>query len=210
VIRPVTVTLVGLCLGFSVLGFSEIRSQAEFGLLAAATLALGWCVDMTLTPALCSGVRVVTLWDVLTLDLGHDPAREIPLFAGLTNQQMRVFVLLASVRTLRDGAVLFREGEPARHAYLVLDGTLRCSLERPEGRVPMGDMARGATVGEIGLFAMRRSTDVVAATDVRLVRFDGDDLERLRARSPRTAALLYRNLNRIQSERQLETTSLVR
>jgi predicted RND superfamily exporter protein len=210
VIRPVTVTLFGLCLGFSVLGFSEIRSQAEFGLLAAATLALGWCVDVTLTPALCSGVRVVTLWDVLTLDLGHDPAREIPLFAGFTNQQMRIFVLLASVRTLRDGELLFREGEPARHAYLVLDGVLRCSVERPEGRVPMGEMTRGATVGEIGLFALQRSIDVVASTGVRLVRFDGDDLERLRARSPRIAALLYRNLNRIQSERQLETTSLVR
>ena len=65
-------------------------------------------------------------------------------------------------------------------------------------------------MGEIGLFAMQRSTDVTALRDTRLVRFDGTDLERLRERSPRTAALLYRNLNRIQSERQLETTSRVR
>jgi CRP-like cAMP-binding protein len=155
-------------------------------------------------------VRVVTLWDVLTLDLGHDPAREIPLFEGLTSQQMRIFVLLASMRSLRKGEVLFREGEPARHAYLVLDGRLSCSLDRPEGRVPLGTMERGATVGEIGLFALRRSNDVEAESDVRLVRFDGGDLERLRQRSPRTAALLYRNLNRIQSERLLETTSRVR
>ena len=133
VIRPITVTLFGLCLGFSVLGFSEIRSQAEFGLLAAATLALGWVVDVTLTPALCSGVRVVTLWDVLTLDLGHDPAREIPLFEGMRPQQMRIFVLLASVRTLRAGELLFREGEPARHGYLVLDGELHSSMARSEG-----------------------------------------------------------------------------
>lgn len=210
VIRPVTLTLIGLCLGFAVLGTSELRSQAQFGLLAAATLAVGWCVDMALTPALCSGVRVVTLWDVLTLDLGTDPAREIPLFADMTRRQMRVVVLIASVRELRAGEVLFREGEPAQHGYLVLDGSLEGSVERDDGRVVLGEMGRGAMAGEIGLFAQRRSGDVRALVATRLVRFDGDDLEHLRRRSPRTAALLYRNLNRIQSERQLDTTRRVR
>ena len=210
VIRPITFTLVGLCLGFSVLGFSELRSQAEFGLLAAGTLAIGWVVDMTLTPALCAGVRVVTLWEVLTLDLGSDPAREIPLFAGMNRQQMRIFVLLASPRTLAAGELLFREGDAARHAYLVLDGRLETSVERDGERVALEPIQRGDTTGEIGLFAMRRSADVRALAPTRLVRFDGADLERLRLRSPRTAALLYRNLNRIQSERQLATTIRVR
>ncbi|MCU0667726.1 MAG: MMPL family transporter [Myxococcota bacterium] len=210
VIRPITFTLVGLCLGFSVLGFSELRSQAEFGLLAAATLAVGWVVDMTLTPALCAGVRVVTLWDVLTLDLGADPAREIPLFAGMSRQQMRIFVLLASPRTLAAGELLFREGDPARHGYLVLEGRLETSVDRDGERIVLEPIERGDTTGEIGLFAMRRSADVRALAPTRLVRFDGEDLERLRLRSPRTAALLYRNLNRIQSERQLVTSVRVR
>jgi predicted RND superfamily exporter protein len=209
-IRPVTFTLLGLCLGFGVLGLSDLRSQAAFGLLAAATLAVGWLVDMTVTPALCAGVRVVTLWDVLTLDLGRDPARTIPLFAGLSPQQMRIFVLLASVRRLREGEVLFRAGEPARHAYLVLDGRLEAYVARDGERIVLEVMERGDTAGEIGLFALQHSTDVVALADARLVRFDGDDLERVRRRSPRTAALLYRNLNRIQSARHLANTSRVR
>ena len=210
VIRPVTFTLAGLCFGFAVLGLSALRSQAQFGLLAAATLAVGWCVDMALTPALCAGVRVVTLWDVLTLDLGSDPAREIPLFADMTRAQMRIVVLLASVRRLGAGELLFREGEPAQHGYLVLDGRLEASVARDGGRIALPEIGRGDTAGEIGLFRMRRSADVRAITDTRLVRFDGEDLERLRRRSPRTAALLYRNLNRIQSERQVETTRMVR
>jgi CRP-like cAMP-binding protein len=193
-----------------VLGFSALRSQAEFGLLAAATLAVGWLVDMTLTPALCAGVRVVTLWDVLTLDLGSDPAREIPLFAGMNRQQMRIFVLLATPRTLAAGELLFREGDAARHAYLVLDGRLETSVERDGARVDLEPIQRGETTGEIGLFALRRSADVRAVAPTRLVRFDGEDLERVRQRSPRTAALLYRNLNRIQSERQLATAIRVR
>src|SRR5690606_41327543 len=70
--RSSDLTLLGLCAGFAVLGFSELRSQAQFGLLAAATLAFGCVADLTVTPALCAGVRVVSLWEVLSLDLGAD------------------------------------------------------------------------------------------------------------------------------------------
>jgi predicted RND superfamily exporter protein len=207
VLRPITFTLLGLCLGFSVLAFSELRSQAQFGLLAAATLALGWVADVTVTPALCAGVRVVTLWEVLTLDLGADPQREIPLFAGMSRRQARIFALVATVRRLAAGELLMRAGDAAQHAYLVLDGRLRASREG--GAVALFEYGRGDVVGEIGLFSARRAADVHVIEDARLVRFDVDDLERLRRRYPRTAALVYRNLNRVQSRRMLEAASRV-
>ena len=34
-------------------GASALQNQAEFGLLGAATLAIAWLVDVTVTPALC-------------------------------------------------------------------------------------------------------------------------------------------------------------
>lgn len=52
VIRPVTFTTVGLVLGFTTLLSGELHSQAEFGLLAAATIAIAWLLDITFTPAL--------------------------------------------------------------------------------------------------------------------------------------------------------------
>lgn len=207
VLRPVTFTLVGLCLGFAVLAFSELRSQAQFGLLAAATLALGWVADVTVTPALCAGVRVVTLWEVLTLDLGADPQHQIPLFDGMSRRQARIFVLMATVRRLGAGELLMRAGDEGRHAYVVLEGRL-CAT-RESGAVALFEYGRGDVVGEIGLFSTRRAADVHALEDVRLVRFDGSDLERLRRRYPRTAALVYRNLNRVQPQRMLATASRV-
>jgi len=207
VLRPVTFTLLGLCLGFSVLAFSELRSQAQFGLLAAATLALGWAADVTVTPALCAGVRVVTLWDVLTLDLGADPQHQIPLFDGMSRRQARIFALVATVRRLAAGELLMRAGDAAQHAYVVLDGRLRAS--RDGGAVALFEYGRGDVVGEIGLFSARRAADVHVVEDARLVRFDVGDLERLRRRYPRTAALVYRNLNRVQSRRMLEAASRV-
>jgi len=52
VIRPVTLTTVGLALGFATLLSGELHSQAEFGLLAAVTIVVAWLLDITFTPAL--------------------------------------------------------------------------------------------------------------------------------------------------------------
>lgn len=52
VLRPVTLTTAALCAGFAALAVADLRAQAEFGLLAAATLLVAWLVDLTVTPAL--------------------------------------------------------------------------------------------------------------------------------------------------------------
>ena len=82
VIRPVTFTTVALCCGFMTLTLGELRSQVEFGALAAATLLVAWVVDLVFTPALAGRLRFVTLWEVLTLDLGTAPHKTIPFFQG--------------------------------------------------------------------------------------------------------------------------------
>jgi predicted RND superfamily exporter protein len=52
--RAITCTTLAVCLGLLVVGASELRNQAEFGLLGAATLAIAWAIDVTFTPALCA------------------------------------------------------------------------------------------------------------------------------------------------------------
>ena len=52
VLRPVTFTTAGLVLGFATLLGATLRSSAEFGLLAALTLAIAWLLDLTFSPAL--------------------------------------------------------------------------------------------------------------------------------------------------------------
>lgn len=62
VLRPVGLTTLALVAGFAVLVAGSLRSQAEFGLLAAATLAFAWLVDVTFTPALCHALDVRPAW----------------------------------------------------------------------------------------------------------------------------------------------------
>ncbi len=208
-IRPVTFTTIGLVLGFGVLTFSELGSQVQFGLLSALTIAVAWLVDVTLSPALCSGVRIVTLWDVLRLDLGEAPHKEIPLFQDLSLRQTRIFALMADIRRMQAGERLVTEGEAGNDMFVIVDGTLRAWVERDGAEVELSTMPRGSVVGEVAYFASKRTANVDADSDALLIRFDGEDLERLRRRYPRIAAAVFRNLNRIQAERLVRTTEKV-
>jgi hypothetical protein len=208
-IRPVTFTTVGLVLGFGVLTFSELGSQVQFGLLSAFTIAVAWLVDVTLSPALCSGVRIVTLWDVLRLDLGEAPHREIPLFEDLSLRQTRIFALMSDIRRLKQGERLVTEGDAGNDMFVIVDGQLRAFVERDGSEVELSIMPRGSVVGEVAYFAAKRTANVDANTDALLIRFDSEDLERLRRRYPKIAAAVFRNLNRVQAERLVRTTEKV-
>ena len=209
VLRPVTLTVIALCMGFLMFAGSELQNQVQFGLLSAATLAIAWAIDITLTPALGSKLRIVTLWDILRLDLGQSPQHTIPLFSGLSLRQARVFALMSKVENMPATSVVIRQGDVARDIYVVIDGTLQVWVDRGGERKTLSTLARGGVMGEAGYFGQRRTANVESVTAVRLLRFDSQDLERLRLRYPRIAAIIFRNLNRIQAERLARATAML-
>jgi hypothetical protein len=200
VFRPVTYTTVALCLGFLVLTFTNLRTQVQFGALAAFTLAFAWLVDVTLTPALCSRLRIVTLWDMMAIDLGKDPQTSVPILAGLTRGRARIVALMMTLRTLARGEKLFRIGEAGDDMYVVLEGELVASRPEGSGHKELSRMRRGDSVGDVALFHGSRTADVDAAEDSRLLRINLQDLERLRRRYPRIGAQVYRNLSESLAE----------
>jgi predicted RND superfamily exporter protein/CRP-like cAMP-binding protein len=202
VARPVTITTVGLCLGFLVFTTGDLRNQTEFGALAALVLAFAWLVDITFTPALCSGLHIVTLWDALTYDLGEDPQKSIPIFAGLSKAQARIAALLTSVVKVSAGTSLFRAGEAGDSLCVVIDGELKISLRTADGgAVEFARARRGDVVGEVGLYHGKRTADVEALTDVRFLRLDAENLARLGKRYPRIGAQVLWNLSRVMADR---------
>nr|MBV6628466.1 MMPL family transporter [Oceanococcus sp. HetDA_MAG_MS8] len=209
VLRPVTFTTVALCAGFACLALSPLQNQVQFGLLAAATLAFAWVSDVLFTPALGSGVRLVTLWDVLRLDLGADPQHSIPLFAGLSGRQARTFALMSRLIEVPAGERVIAEGDVAEDIYVIIDGQLRAYLERDEGERELSIMSRGTVMGEVGYFGQRRTASVRSLTPARLLLFNGTDLDILRARYPRIAATVYRNLNLTQAQRLANMAKMI-
>jgi predicted RND superfamily exporter protein/CRP-like cAMP-binding protein len=199
---PVTITTVGLCLGFLVFTTGELRNQTEFGALAALVLAFAWAVDVTLTPALCSGLRIVTLWDALTYDLGENPEESIPIFAGLSKAQSRITALMTSVVKHPAETLIFRAGEVGNALCVVIEGELKITMKTTDGRsIELGRASRGDVLGEVGLYHGKRTADVKAITDVRLLRLDGNNLARLRRRYPKIAGQVLWNLSEVMAGR---------
>lgn len=208
--RPVTITTVGLCLGFLALSTSELKNQVEFGVLGAFTLAVAWLVDVTFTPALCAGMRVVNLWDALTYDLGKDPQDSIAVMRGLSKAEARIAALMTNITTFAAGDPIFRVGEPGDELYVLLDGELIVSIEGSDGeRLELSRCRRGDVVGEVALYHGKRTADVDAVTDARALRLTQDNLETLRSRYPRIGARVFWNLSQILAERLATVTRRV-
>jgi len=204
--RPVTLTSVGLCLGFLVLMTSELRMQAQVGIMASYSLAIAWLCDFMLTPALCATIRFTTLWDVLTLDLGHNPQESIPLLKGLRTSQARIVALMAKVIDVPSGKRIIHDGEDGQEMYVVLEGKLSASIAGKDGPVNIASLSRGDVVGEAGLFYEKRSANVDVIEDCRLLCLNQGNLDRLSRRYPYIATKVFRNLNGILATRLFTTT----
>lgn len=210
VLRPVTYTTIALVTGFLVLTASELQNQVRFGALAAFTLVIAWIADITFTPALASKLRIVTLWDVLRLDLGKNIQQTIRLFNGLKPRQARIFALLSTVLKPQAGETIIEYGDTSDGSmFVIIDGEFEVWIpdeQASNGRLMLDKIRRGATVGEVGYFTHKRSANVTAVTSGRVLQFSEQNLEKLRSRFPFIAATVFRNLNNIQAERLARAT----
>lgn len=207
IVRPVTISTLALCAGLLVLTTSDLENQVRFGALGALTLAFAWVVDLTFTPALCSRLKIVSLWDALSYDLGSAPQETIPLFSGLSHLQARIVALATQIVKIPAGSALCREGDPGDDLWVVIDGELQASIERDGRRTVLESLKRGSVVGEIALFHDHlRTADVDAITDVRAMRLSGEILERFRSRYPRLGSKVFWNLSRILASRVVAAT----
>ncbi len=199
--RPVTATTAALCLGFLCMGTSEFVTNLELGVLAAFALLVAWAADVVLAPALCAGLRVVTVWDYLSIDLGRAPEKTMAAFRGLRSGQARLAALLGEMVDAPAGQRLFDGGEPGKGLYLVIDGQLRTWVDAEDRIDALATHGRGDSVGEVGLFHGSYATTCVVESDARLLRLDRAAIDQLAVRYPRVAARMLRNLGEVMAGR---------
>jgi len=100
--------------------------------------------------------------------------------------------------TLNRGEVLFREGEKADGAYVLVSGTMNVSVlaENNEGR-DVALVRQGEIVGELSLITHeKRSATVTAARDCELFRIDTDIFDRVSERYPRIMLGIHKTISK--------------
>jgi CRP-like cAMP-binding protein len=95
-----------------------------------------------------------------------------PLFASLTDEQLRAVASLMDIVTQPAGTTLVGEGAPGFSVFVLLDGTADATAED----LPLSTLRTGDYFGEIALLnEARRTATVTATSPVTLAVMYGSD-----------------------------------
>lgn len=110
--------------------------------------------------------------------------RAVPLFAGLSTDDLVQLAERAEVLELSEGAIVFRKGEAGRALYVVLSG--ECTMH--DGERLVSRMGAGELFGELAVLdrAVRTAT-AVARGETRLLVLRDADVEEILATRPEAA-----------------------
>jgi sulfate permease, SulP family len=172
-----------------------VRSQLERGGVTAAG-------GLRFEPDLDHGLEIcedALLAATAAAPAGGTPAADGQLPDGLAAQLERVQVPA--------GTVLLRQDELPGDIFVLTEGRLAVEIRTPEGkRVRLRILRPGVVVGEIALYTEApRTADVVADTDVVVLRCSRERIAAIEADDPRAAAAFHRWLAASMAGRLDET-----
>lgn len=124
--------------------------------------------------------------------------KNVPLFADLSEDDLRQLSDEAQEVRLSAGEQLFEEGSPGDRAYVIRDGSIEV-VKRSEGRdILLAVQERPAVVGEMALIENKpRMASIRARTDSVLLAITQEQLDHLLQTSPSAArAMLYTVIGR--------------
>ncbi len=107
------------------------------------------------------------------------------------------------VQEYKTGEVVFEEGAPGTHLYIIERGALEVIKGAITGEQrPLAELRPGEVVGEMAVMDLRpRSATVRAKTHAALLAVSRDNLLKMLAEEPRAAAALLLQMGQALSER---------
>ena len=200
---PIMSTSIALACGFGALALSDFPPIAYFGLLSALVMLLALVATFIITPTLLSYTRLITVWDLLSVNLQTEITRSCKLFADMRPSQIKKAILLSRVHTFGKGDWVIREGDEGRDFFVILEGSADAQITPPnEDTIKLRRMKTGEIFGEVALVSnVPRTADVVAQEELKVLILDWDSISQITKVYPRISAKLFQNLSSILGER---------
>jgi len=92
-----------------------------------------------------------------------DLLRNIPLFAKVDPSKLKLLAFASDRLTFAAGQELFRQGDPADAAYIIIDGDAEVLVDAPGGPVGVAQLGKNDIVGEIAILCDVPRTATVKA-----------------------------------------------
>jgi CRP-like cAMP-binding protein len=137
--------------------------------------------------------------------------REVGLFGALSDEFLEHLVSTLTVQRILPGDAIFREGDPAREMYVVLDGEIEVLKKSRRGReTRVAILGPNDCFGEMSIIDMQpRSATVRALGPARLLRISTEEMDALYRHDLKSYTLIVLNIARDLSRRLRVTDGLL-
>ena len=126
----------------------------------------------------------------------NEGLRVLPALRGLDRRELSKLARLVDEVTVDAGEILIREGDVARKAFVIAEGTARVTI----GDQLVCELGPGQIVGETAMLEHGpRTASVVAATPVRLLVIGPSDLYSFAGLPPVARAVMSTLLSRLRA-----------
>ena len=109
-----------------------------------------------------------------------DLLRKIPMFAKMDTSKLKLLAFASEIVEFEDGDIVFKSGDSADFAYVIMDGAVDVVTETDSGPVVSMTIKQNQLIGELGLLnnAPRIAT-LIANGNLRAMKITGDMFFRL-------------------------------
>lgn len=199
---PLIVSSIALAFGFGILIFSNFTIVAQFGALAAATMLFSIFANLLITPIIMTRVRLVGLYQILSMSIDRGVLHGSPLLQNMTDYQRRKAILISELHEFEKGDLLVEQGTIGRNMHLILSGEVEV-IRRDAGEShSLAVLKPGQIFGEVGYIReTERTADVVATQKVSVLRFDYERMQKDLKFFPNIVAKLNFNISYVLGER---------
>lgn len=137
--------------------------------------------------------------------------REVGLFGALSDEFLEHLTSTLTVLRVVAGNAVFREGDPAREMYVVLDGEIEVLKKSRRGReTRVAILGPNDTFGEMSIIDMQpRSATVRALGPALLLRISTEEMDALYRYDLKSYTLIILNIARDLSRRLRVTDGLL-
>jgi len=137
--------------------------------------------------------------------------REVGLFGALSDEFLEHLVSTLNVMRVLPGTSVFREGDPAREMYVVLDGEIEVLKKSRKGReTRVAILGPNDCFGEMSIIDMQpRSATVRALGPAHLLRITTEEMDALYRHDLKSYTLIVLNIARDLSRRLRVTDGLL-
>jgi len=113
--------------------------------------------------------------------------KNVPIFAGLSDEALGHIAALAAEVSVPEGKELVREGDYSYDVLAIEEGTARVT----RGGEAIADLGPGDVIGEMGVLERdQRNATVIATSPMMLMTLTGWDIKRLEKTEPEVVAHL--------------------